>query len=73
MRSALRATIIPWGHPSTPQPPPGDGYGKPLSLIALLPAAAGVRRLRAAERQRPDELACEAKQALPDDGGTARP
>ena len=71
-RSALRATIIPWGHPSMPQPSPGEGYGKPTSLIAMLPAAAGVRRARISPPDRHDVADAAVKELflpLNDDGG----
>ena len=73
-RSALRATIIPWGHPSMLQPSPGEGYGKPTSLIAMLPAAAGVRRGHISPPDRHHEVGAEAAAKelflpLHDDGG----
>jgi hypothetical protein len=48
---------------------PGESYGKSPSLIAMLPAAAGVRRARITEPDRYEQVITEAYRPLRDDGG----
>jgi hypothetical protein len=48
----VRATIIPWGFHAKLSQPAGPCLGKELSLAAILPAPAGIRRPGRLERER---------------------
>ncbi|MFI4997255.1 MAG: hypothetical protein ACHQAQ_15920, partial [Hyphomicrobiales bacterium] len=48
----VRATIIPWGSHAKLSQPGGPCLGKELSLAAILPTPAGIRRPGPLERDR---------------------